>query len=1629
YASFAEVSGGNYGLGLGVVRLPACALTIPGRVSCRQETRLGSSVNDPADQTVSAQVTLPGAVGAGTAGNGLAAAGGTVVLAATTTYTDGGGAAGTYNATSLRASGTWSEGGSSGSFTYSYPLTVPPAASDLAPSLSLDYDSATVDGQTAATQAQASWIGDGWTLGGGASYIEQSFTPCQDDPEGSAAPKATPDECYDGPVITWSQGGSSAPLVCPVPFSYTASRTCKASADGGEVITHHVSSGNGSGTKFTDYWTITARDGTTYYFGLNHLPGWASGDAATNSVDSVPVFSAHSGDPCYSNKGFASSACTMAYRWNLDYVKDTHGNAMAFYYQQDKNAYAENGSTSSAKSYIRDSHLARIDYGFTGGNAYTGHVPDQVVFTTGNRCVSGTCDPLNAANAKNWPDVPYTQDYCASGASCQVTAPSFWSTVRLARVTTQQWDGSAYAAVDSWTLAQSFPATGDGTSPALWLKSITRTGSDTTAGGSSVTLPAVTFTPVQLGNRLNPNNYPALDRNRIAQITTETGSVISVTYEQTSPCSPSSPPSDPSANTGSCFPVYWQQFSPPDPDWFVKYAVASVSVSDPSGGSPGLYTSYAYSGAAWHYDDNEVVKAKYRSYGQWRGYHGVTTYTGTGTDAQTESEATYYQGMDGDVLPGGGTRSVTLTDSQGGQHTDYDQLAGDVLESTTYDFRGGPVDHSSIYSYWVSAAAATRTRTGLPVLTANFTGLVETWTRQALTDGGTTTWRKTETDTSYDAAPSDTDFGLPLFVFAHGDLSDPSQQTCTSYTYAPANTSENLVGLPAEVETDAAACSGSSPGGASAPGPGQVNALTAPASISRPADVISDTRTFYDNPALAQTWPQPASPAWPQAAPTKGDVSVVRQATGYAGGAFTYQTKTATVYDSYGRPTASYDANGNKTATSYTMANGVTTSEKVTNPLGQATTTGYDPLRGLPVRVTDPNGITTTEHYDGLGRLTDVWGDNRPTSDPASYIFSYRVSNSAPTVVTTQQLNDEGGYVTSTTLYDALLRVRQTQDPTPQGGILVTDHFYDSRGWEWKTNTNWWDSSANPGSAIVTVPDSQVPDQDVTAFDGLGRPVQVTSYDDSAAKSTTYYAYYGDRVTTVPPKGGTPTSTVTDALGRTIELDSYTSAPAVSSSTSNGITTVTITGGSYQATSYSYDTRGWLSDVKDAPTGQQWTTSYNLLGEVTSTTSPNSGTITDSYDPDGNLTSTTDADGHTISYTYDALSRKTGEYDGPGSSSPQLASWVYDNSNHAVSGMSDPVGQLTTETSYQNGNAYTIQQKGFNAFGEPLGETVTIPAAEGALAGSYTLTHLYSATTGLLLRDYYPASPVGTGQTSPALPAETVTHGYETGFDLPAGLGGLAAYTQNITYSAFFQVAQEEVGSTSNNAFITNTYDPHTGNLTDAQVENPAVSTTPFDDTSYAYDPAGLITSEGDSRHTAATGTQAETQCFDYDTLGRLTQAWTATDDCAADPSGNGGSTVGDGIPGDAYWTSWSFDPLGNQTKQTQHSLTGGQDTVTSYSYTDSGQPDTLTGSSTTGPSGSSTASYTYDADGNTLTRDLASGKQTLTWSHDGKLASDATSAGTASYIYDADGNLLIQKDPGQVILHLFGDSQQIILD
>jgi RHS repeat-associated protein len=1658
YGSFSQAIGGNYASRLRLVTLPACALTTPQLAQCRKQTPL-TSLNDPNNTAVSADVTLSGtssvkssastvahqdaagsadsAVYTGSVAESATAqtastSGAATVIAATDSTGQEGGAGGSY-ASALSSAGSWGQSGSSGDFTYTYTVETPKASTPLAPDPSLSYDSGSVDGQTANAQAQSSWVGDGWSTQD--SFIEQEFTPCADSPEGSAGSVTTPDECYDGPILTLSLNGSSSSVIYD-----SSTSSYKLASDNGETLTKVTGSSNGSNTYDTSYWVITERDGTKYYFGRNELPGWASGDDTTNSVDSERVYSAHSTDPCY-NSTATSSYCTMAYKWHLDYVTTVTGAAMAYYYKQDINYYGAYNGASEVK-YVRDSYLAHIDFGFTTATGPYGTVPDKIVYNASTRCTSTStnCGSVEtSSNASYYPDVPYDL-VCASGATCSAHGPSLFSTVRLTSITTQQYSvaSSGYVTVDSYALTQTEPSTGDATSATLWLSSIQRTGSDTTAGGStsSIQMPAVKFTGSALENRVDTSIYPGLFRYRITAITNELGGVIGVSYTLPTACSTSATPS---SNTASCFPEYWTPsgYIAPMLDWFNKYAVQEVLETDSTGGSATKETDYSYSGAAWHYDDNEITKAKYRTYGQWRGYQKVTTTTGNGSgDAQTKQVDSYYQGMDGDRLSSTSNRSVSLTDSQGGSHTDSAQLSGSILESTSYLGNGGGVDNSTITSYWISAATATRTRSGLPDLTARTVGTAEQWTRQRLTDGGTTSWRYTETDTTYDATRSDDDFGLATYAYTHSVPVNSAYDRCTSTTYAPANTSANLVGLVSGVEADSVACSGFSEGSVASV-PDGLNTLGAPASVTRPDQVVAAARTFYDDTTFSTTFPQTT-------APTMGLVTMTREATDYGTGAFSWRTTAQNTYDStYHRLATATNGNGNTTTTAYTVnAAYLTTGQTVTQPtvsgVAHTSSSTLDPERDLTLTSTDANHVVTTAQYDALGRATSVWKNSRATTALANLTYAYTLSNTSLSGVVTNTLNDNSGYLTSVSIEDAFGRDRQTQTYTPQGGRLIDDTLYDSRGWVAKKNTGYWDSTTTPTLALDSVADNQVAVQDVYSYDGLGRQIYDTAEKNGSVVSTTTTVYNGDATTVIPPRTATTAAvpaagevtqtTRTDPLGRTSELDQYTGAPTLTTPSNTNTGIFYLTDGTISATKYGYDGHGQQSTTTDAK-NQVWTSTYDLAGEVISKTDPTAGASTMGYDADGNLLQTKDSRGDYVSYTYDALDRKTGQYAASttaqvaytSTSSPgnQTASWVYDNANTAISGMTYPVGHVTTSTSYSGGYTYIQQAVNFNVFGESLGEETIIPsAAQGSVLGkTWKTTHSYTSVNGLLWTDGY---ALGGG-----LPAETVTHGYNNDDELNAVVGTYS-YLQGTTYSAYNQVVQAKLGTSTSYASVTDSYDAHTGNLTDQLVTRSTTTPASVDETAYTYDLADNITHQTETR--SGSSTTAETQCYTYDPLDRLTAAWTATDTCAATPTSSNHSTVGDGITGGTYWTSWSYDDIGNRDTQTQHTVSGsGSDTVTTSGWSSS-QPNTLTGTTTTGGTTAST-SYGYDSAGNTTTRDTSTGDQSLIWNNAGQLTtvSNSTTGTATSYIYDADGSLLLQIDPTTTTLYL--GSEQITLN
>jgi len=1556
YAGFRYAYGSDWASRLRLVELPGCALTTPRVAACRVQTPL-RSVNNSVTGTVTAPVTLPSSP---------------VVLAASSAP---GGGGGDFTATSLKPSGSWQAGGSADEFTWSYPLNSPPVPGGLAPPLSLEYDSQSVDGLTSSTNTQASVVGDGWSLP--ASFIERSYQSCHQNPKGTTQ---TWDNCWSSNnQLTLSLDGSTSTLIMD-----DKTGVYHPADDSNERVQYETGAANGG--QNGEYWVITTTDGTQYFFGLNHLPGWASGDTATNSVWTEPVYATASGQPCYKTT-WADSWCQQAYRWNLDYVKDTHGDVVSYFYDTETNYYARDLGSTANTSYIRGGYLSKIWYGQRDGSVYSTSPAGEVTFTVNGRCSTSAtgCDTstLSSSTASNWPDVPYDLN-CASGASCSTQSPTFWSEYEVTGIATSALVGSTETPADSWALTYAFPPTGDSTTPSLWLSTITMTGQDTSASpsASAITMNPVTFTGQGLPNRVNlTEGYPPITRQRLVKITTETGEVIQVGYSPS--LTTSQEPADDSQNTTLAYPDYWTPTGQPSPikDYFNKYIVTAVTEQDPTGGTANddITTTYTPVGSpAWHYDDNPLTPSNQRTWDQWSGFGGMTVSTGTAPDPVTKTTYTYFRGMDGDTLPGNATRSVSITDSRGDPAVpDSAQYAGMTYE--TQVFNGSSRISDTISDPW-SAATATHAITGvtlpsgitLPPQQAFLTGVADTRVYTALAAGGE---QETETEYTHDS------YGRVTQVNDLGDVSTSSDDLCTTTTYAD-NTTAWILDKPAEAKTVSVNCS---------------------ATPSYPADAVSDTQTFYDGSTTLG------------AAPTVGDATMVRKAVSYTGSTPNLITTSMDTVDQYGRVTSATDADGRVTTTAYTPATGAEpTSVVVTDPMKYTTTTTYDPLSDLPLTVTDPAGYVTTEQYDALGQLTAVYKPGESAPDPGLK-FSYTLSDTGPSVVDAYTLNDDGSYRLTETLYDALLRARETQQQTSDGGRLVTDTYYNTDGWESETTDPYYNSSG-VSAGLVQAQIGQVPSATGYTYDDAGRQTAEIAYALGSPTWQTTTTYGGNFTTIVPPAGGTATTSVTNARGQLTDLIQYHDGQPADF--------LNDTPSQYDDTKYTYYGSGRRATETD-PGGNTWSWTFDLLGNQLTASDPDAGTTTYTYDNAGQQITSTDARGKQVTTTYDADGRVTATYDTSStstlSSSNKLTSYVYDTLKK---------GYPTSSTSYSDGDTYTSSVLGYNSMALPEATNISLTGEGTTLVPSagYTTSYGYNLT-GSLHDQQDPASG--------GLPAETITYGYDQ-LGQPTtvtGSGGATwDYVSATGYSETGQPLEYTFGPSTSHVWAAMTYDPQTQRLTDIQTTD-STSSSVVDDLAYYYSNAnvsggaGLVTSVTDTQDG---GAATDTQCFTYDYAQRLTQAWTATDNCQATPSPGNSSTVGGSIA--PYWQSWTYTPSGTRLTQTDHDITGNtaNDTTTTYNYPAQGsatdQPHTLTSTTATGPNAAAdTASYTYNADGATATITGGPlGSQTMTWNAQGKLASDQTSSGTTSYVYDTAGNLIVQRDPGQTTFYM-GDEQLVL--
>ncbi|MFJ4977222.1 polymorphic toxin-type HINT domain-containing protein [Streptomyces coeruleorubidus] len=1184
YSSFKDTYGGDWGSRLRLVQLPACALTTPEKAGCRDRTEL-TGANDPAAQKVTATVDLAAASAAPT------------VLAATAAAS---GPGGSHEATSLSPSGSWMAGSSSGGFSWTYPIEAPEVPGGPQPEVELSYSSQSVDGRTASTNAQSSWIAEGWDYEPG--FIERRYRSCSDDKaaiKGEDGKEHKPnntgdsgDLCWGSDHVVMSLGGNTTELV-----RKDGTDEWRPADDDGSRLEHKTGAANA--TKGGEHWVLTTTDGTKYHFGLNKLPGAPDG-TVTNSALTVPVFGNHPGEPCHA-AAFMDSDCYQVYRWNLDYVVDPLGDAMTLWWTKWKNYYGQNMKADQQISYDRSAQLDRIDYGLRFDKLFGVLPAGRVDFKTTERCVpTSTFDCAESkrttANAKHWPDVPLDQA-CASGAKCtDKYSPTFWTTKRLEKITTRVLANGALNTVDSWALEQSYPPTGDATSPALWLKSITRTGH---GAGGTADMPKVTFAGTQMDNRVDGvEGLPPFSRLRVHAIDTESGGRIAVSYSprECQALEPRKMPAAPESNTMRCFPQFWTPKGALQPvkDWFHKYLVDEVREQDLVTDSVPKVTSYEYLGKpGWAHDDSEFTENKHRTWSQYRGYERVRTRLGAGDDVKQLTEHRYFRGLHGDKLPSG-TRTKQVTDSEGKTYDDLPQYQGQLLEQITYESDGGPVDSATVTTPW-AVKTATRTRPGNTALEAWMTRPETVRSRERVKGD---TWRTSTETTKYDS------YGLPYQV---EEKTMGGKLRCSTVSYVR-NADAHLMELESRERTVLGACG--STGG----------------------EVVEDTRTLYDDRAFG-------------VAPTKGLPTEVQELNGAGDG---YLTIDRTEYDMHGRETATWDADNRKTSVEFTPKTVARPLKQVsTDPLGHTETTVFDDVRGMPLTEEDANGKRATMEYDPLGRLLKVWEiDRDPVKQSPTATYDYTMRGSAgPTVVTTRTLKDNGDYAVSYEILDGLLRERQTQDEAVGAGRIVNDTFYDTAGRKWKENDGYYNKE-EPEAELLPVADNDVPSQNRTLFDGLGQPTAEITYHRGSEKVRTTTERDGDATTTIPPKGDTVTTVFEDAEGRTERLREYSNAERTKWRDTvyeyddlDNLRKVTAPGGA--VTSFEYDKRGRQTEVTD-PDGGRTELRYDNADNVVATIDPLKRTLVTTYDEGGRPTSlreNSETGPKRVEWTYDTLAK------------------------------------------------------------------------------------------------------------------------------------------------------------------------------------------------------------------------------------------------------------------------------------------------------------------------------------------------------------------------------------------------------
>jgi RHS repeat-associated protein len=707
----------------------------------------------------------------------------------------------------------------------------------------------------------------------------------------------------------------------------------------------------------------------------------------------------------------------------------------------------------------------------------------------------------------------------------------------------------------------------------------------------------------------------------------------------------------------------------------------------------------------------------------------------------------------------------------------------------------------------------------------------------------------------------------------------------------------------------------------------------------------------------------------------------------------------ATLAYSSGKLSSITDSAGRTITISYTSGD-PTLIETVTLPDSRSVEYGY--TSGRLTSVQDVRGETWTLAYDGNGRLESILdptgnytlqevtydGSGRVVSeqDGAGEETEYAYTTSGAYDVTTVSIPGRGDWVYKhldnllVSVTDPLERTTSYSYDGMARRAAVTDPRGNTRRFEYDERGNLVREVApSPLSYEITRTFNSTNDL-LTETDGRGH--------------TTAYAYATIFDAAADYQTG-QLKTITDREGGVTTFKYWTTSSTPTPPATNVGLLKKLTNQRSKTTSYDYDSAGNLTKIT-SPLGLKTTFGYDSSGRQTSKRDPR-GNVPDppsgylsqwSYEPGDEVDTFTDARGNETSYGYHENGLLASVTRTEEDETERVWSYAYDDANRLYQ-TTDPRTGVETRLYWPDGKLASVESAEGRLTSyeyDEAGQLVELVEpngnAEGATPSDYTWTYGYDDAGNQTSASHPDAGTSETAYDELDRPVEwtdpldhTRTVEYDANGNVTARVDALDD-TRTYTYDDLDRLETEtdERGG-----------DPWTYSYY-ATGERESVTSPLGNETSYALDDDGRVTSMVEPRGNAAGATPADyTWTYGYDQAGNRTLV---------------------------------EDPLENETAYTYdagNNLTAVEDpngNTTSFGYDPFNRLDEVTPPAA-GASGTLATNYEYDAAGNLALRTDPNGHET-SWAYDldGLQTQRTTEVGTWNTSHDANGNPTALETP-----------------